>query len=314
MLISLFKRKQKQKQDGLAGVTIDSTGISVSKIRHQEGQPPSLEACAYRACDVTNQASVLASLVDELKLKGVSCSHVLQPSEYTLLFIEAPDVEADELKSAVRWRIKDMIDFHIDDAVIDVFDIPGQSHGNRPRMMYVAAAQSALIQKKVELIQNAGLDISVVDIPELSQRNISSLLPEDVSGVAFLCLSETSGLITLCRQSTLYLTRVLDIGKQTLFSASDAEGRARAFDSVVLEVQRSLDYYESHYAQAPIKTLVITDEHENVSELINYLNENLGIKSRMLDINIVLDSKIKMDDAMQAHCIPAIGAALRSMH
>jgi MSHA biogenesis protein MshI len=273
-----------------------------------------LETCAYRACDISNQASTLASLVDELNLKGLPCSHVLQPGEYTLLFVEAPDVEADELKSAVRWRIKDLIDFHIDDAVIDVFDIPGQSHGNRPQMMYVVAAQSAVIQKKVELIQNAGLDISIIDIPELTQRNISTLLPEDVSGVALLYLSETSGLITLCRQSVLYLTRVLDIGTQNLFSASDTEGREHAFDSVVLEVQRSLDYYESHYAQAPIKTLVVSSEGEDSSELINYLNQNLGVTSRMLDIDVVIDSKVNIDVSLQTHCMPAIGAALRSTH
>lgn len=312
ILISLFKRKQ--KQDGLASVTIDSIGISLSKICHPEGQPPSLEACAYRACDISNQATVMASLVNELNLESTTCSHVLQPGEYTLLLVEAPNVEADELKSAVRWRIKDLIDFHIDDAVIDVFDIPGQSHGNRPQMMYVVAAQSAVIQKKVELIQNAGLDISIIDIPELTQRNISSLLPEDVAGVALLYLSATGGMITLCRQSVLYLTRNLDIGTQVLFSASDVEGRERAFDSVVLEVQRSLDYYESHYAQAPIKTLVISAEHENLSELINYLNQNLGITSRILDINVVIDSKVKIDDALQSHCMPSIGAALRSTH
>ena len=311
-LFSLFKRKQ--KQDGLAGLTIDSAGIGISRILHPAGQAPSLEACAYRTCDVTNQAKVLASLVDEFNLKGSPCSHVLQPGEYTLLFVEAPDVEAGELKAAVRWRIKDMIDFHIDDAVIDVFDIPGQSHGNRPRMMYVVAAQSGLIQKKVELIQGAGLDISIIDIPELSQRNISSMLPEDVSGVAFLYLSDKGGLITLCRQSVLYLTRVLDIGAKTLFAASDEDSRTRAYDSVVLEVQRSLDYYESHYAQSPIKTLVISADNENSLDLINHLNENLGITSRMIDIDVVINSKVPVDINLQTHCMPAIGAALRSMH
>ncbi|MDH5437142.1 MAG: hypothetical protein OEX83_10315, partial [Gammaproteobacteria bacterium] len=141
-----------------------------------------------------------------------------------------------------------------------------------------------------------------------------ALLPEDVAGVALLYLSETGGIITLCRQTVLYLTRNLDIGTKTLFSESEAENRERAFDSVVLEVQRSLDYYESHYAQAPIKTLVISAENENISELINYLNLNLGITSRVLDIDVVIDSKVKIDGALQTHCMPAIGGALRGSH
>ena len=300
----------------MTGVSIDQYGIGVSKIRHVPGEPASLENCAYRSSDMSMQAKVLSGLVDEMGVAGTACTHVLQPGEYNLLLVEAPDVEADELKSAVRWRIKDLIDFHIDDAMIDVFDIPGQPHsGNRPTMMYVVAAQSSLIQKRVEMIHSAGLDLSVIDIPELAQRNISSLLPEDVNGVALLTFSENTGLITLCRQSVLYLTRMLDVGSASLFGNIDPDTRQRGFDTVVLEVQRSLDYFESHFAQAPIKSVVISAEGQDMGDLINYLNENLGISSRVLDLGVSIDSKIKLDDHLQLQCMPCISSALRSgMH
>ena len=46
-----------------------------------------------------------------------------------MLSLEAPAVPREELKTAVGWRLKDMLDFHIDDATIDVLAIPGAQAG-----------------------------------------------------------------------------------------------------------------------------------------------------------------------------------------
>ena len=95
---------------------------------------------------------------------------------YRLLLVEAPDVPADELRAAVRWRIKDLIDFHIDDAVIDVFEMPPHARGGPQRMMYAVTAKAEVVKREIERIESAGLKLGVVDIPELSLRNIATLL------------------------------------------------------------------------------------------------------------------------------------------
>jgi len=316
-VLPLLKKRAHAK--GLAGVTLVPEGIGVTQVARRDGQAPSLEACTFRCCDaVANQATVLESLVKEHGLVDASCTTLVQPGEYNLLLVEAPDVEATELKAAVRWRIKDLIDFHIDDAVIDVFDIPGQGEQGRSRMMYVVAARASIIQARADLLQSVGLNLSVIDIPELAQRNIAALLPEDVSGVALLHITRDRGFITLSRQSSLYLSRVLDIGLRHLQDAESAgadEGlvpqSSHTLDSIVLEVQRSLDYYESHFRQPPINTLVIAPMEDEVPSLVPHLSSNLGVAVRVLDLSVVLDCREPLDDALQARNLLAIGAALR---
>lgn len=293
-------------------------GICIARAIHNEGGQPRLEVCEFRRCDaVVNQARVLASLVEEYHLADTPCTSLVQPGEYSLLLIEAPDVEASELRSAVRWRIKDMIDFHIDDAIIDVFDIPGQQDRGRPPMMYVVAARESAVRSRVELLQQSGLDVSIIEVPELAQRNIAAMLPEDIAGVALLYLSQQGGLITLTRQSVLYLSRMIDVGYDALaqFSGTGTEelppAVQAALDTIILEVQRSLDYYESHFSQPPIKTLVIATT-DNVSEAVTtYLNSQLGITVRLLDLSVLLDTGVKMDGELQLHGLTSIGAALR---
>ena len=85
----------------------------------------------------------------------------------------------------------------------------------------------------------------------------------------------------------------------------------RSLDAIVLEVQRSLDYYESHFAKPAINSLVIAPLPYEVPGLIKYLAGALGLQVRMLDLNAVLDMKQPMSEEQQAEVFFAIGAALR---
>ncbi len=285
-------------------------------------QTPQLSVCAFRTCAVAERRKTLQEMVKQHALAGANCVSVLEPGSYQLLQVEAPDVDATELKAAVRWRVKELIDFHIDDAAIDVFEMPSQGSRGRARTMYVVAARNPLITQRVELLHGAGLNVQTIDITELALRNITQLLPEDEGGAALLQLSAGEGMITLTRQATLFLARNLDIGTQQLGTADTGpstdnlaltpqNGRERAFETIILEVQRSFDYYESNFGQAPIKNLIIGPLADPQDELTEYATSHLGVKARALDLNTILKSRTPLDPALQANCISTIGAALR---
>ena len=130
----------------------------------------------------------------------------------------------------MRWRVKDLIDFHINDATLDVFDVPGERVAGRARQMYAVAARSAVIQKRVDQLDAAGINLQVIDIIELAQRNLATLLPEDARGVALLSFTAGAGLLTITKQSELYLSRNLDIGLDAL---TQSENPSDYFDRIV---------------------------------------------------------------------------------
>jgi len=317
VLKSLFKRTQHTK--GLVAVGFQPDGISIAHIWRDKTAAPKLAACAFHACAAADRSKALQDAVKQHHLTGAPCVSVLEHGSYQLLQVEAPDVDPLELKAAIRWRIKDLIDFHVDDAVIDVFEMPG--HGSRARTMYAVAARRPVITQRVELLQSAGLDVHTIDIVELAGRNIAQLLPEDESGMALLQLGHGEGMITLTRQGTLYLARNLDIGVLALgagaaiaagnLSLAPQDDHERAFETIALEVQRSIDYYESNFGQAPVKQLVIAPLAVPRPELAEYVATHLGVSARALDLNSVLDSSVALGMELQANCLSAIGAALR---
>jgi MSHA biogenesis protein MshI len=288
---------------------VSPDGIGIARVLQAPGRAPVLAECQFREAPPARQQEVLAELAREQRLGDTRCVSVVDHKDFSLLLVEAPQVDPTELRAAVRWRIRELIDFHIDDAVIDVFDIPGQQERGRPKLMYVVAARVATVQQHIAELEGAGIALEVIDIPELCQRNVAAVLPEDETGVAFLHLAQHHGLLTLTRQGVLYLSRTLDVGVSQL--VEDADQATRLIDGMVLEVQRSLDYYESHFSLPPIGALVIAPTEEPVPGMMSQFAESLGIAVRMLDLNVAFETGRSIPDALQARCLTAIGAALR---
>ena len=259
---------------------------------------------------------MLRKIADDYGLERLTCVSTMELDSYNLLMVEAPDVQPDELRAAIRWRIKDLIDFHIDDAVVDVFEVPDtKGAAGRNKMMYAVVSRTETVKSKIDQLLDADINLAVIDIPELALRNIASLLPEDVGGVAMVYMGQEKGLITITRQSTLFLSRRIGKGLNALpesFMHSNEEEVIRDWlDSIIVEVQRSLDYYESHFSNSQVSSIVITPLPRQLSGVTEYISEQLGIPARILDVNTLIDVPESLDQRLQTDCILAIGAALR---
>lgn len=249
------------------------------------------------------------------ELERTRCVSLVELDDYQLVMVESPEVEPQEMAAAVRWRVKDLIDYKVEDAVIDVFEVPESRGGSARSMVYAVVARADDVKKRIDSLLDAGVNLDIVDIPELALRNIATLLPEDVGGVAMVQIGEDSGLITITRQQTLYLSRRLSTGfnalPNTLMQRDEPELLEGWMDRIVVEIQRSLDYYGSHFSLPPISSLVITPLMLEVEGIAEYISSQLDISTRVLDTGELIDSELVVEREMQARCLFAIGAALR---
>lgn len=260
----------------------------------------------------------LTERVKRFELSKSSAVIVLELGRYNLYQLEPPDVPAEEVRDAVRWSIKDLLDFPLEEALIDYFPVPHEDLRNRSRLVQVVVARISEVQRQTEIVHNAKLKISAIDITELAIRNIVTLLPENKNGLVFIYFGAQRSLISIFRDSKLYLTRTINLGcfdLQRFSRGPDDSGEIspqliELLDSIVLEVQRSLDFFESAFIQAPIGTVVIGPLEVAVPELLPFLQQNLGIAVRSLDLATIFDCQgLQVED--QARAFPAIGGALR---
>lgn len=301
-MMSIFSRAA--KSGGQTGIHRTDSGIAFAQVLDATAPgKPVLAHCHFEPARDQDSAVRAVRRVPNRKLPAVS---VLPSERYSMLLVEAPDVPADELRAAVRWRIKDLIDFHIDDAVLDVFQMPRRELGGPNQMMYAIAAKADGVQAEVRVAEDAGLKLKAIDVLELSLRNIALLLDRDATGVALLYLAETSGVLLIVRQGVLYLARRLETGVRTL---TDAEGlRSELVAGLALEARRSLDYFESHYEQNSVSVIYTAGLEPSD---IDQMSGELGLSVRNVELASLFEIGAGFDEHQSRLCIPAIGAALR---
>ncbi len=303
----------------MTGVCRLSGGFGLVHVQDDGGQPPRVVSADVL---LTAKGTLLQALQDGVarhSLGRTPCVDVMALGDYNLLQIEPPAVPDNELRDASRWQIRELINYPIDEALIDVFRVPSEGMRGRASIAYVVSAHSGQVKEQVNQLRAARLTINAIDIPELAIRNLATLLPEESRGVVFVYLGNTRGLITICRGGNLYLARNISIGVDQLksrpgFADDDSEGFSShnndLLDSIVLEIQRSLDFYESNFSLPPISSLVVASIEAELPAVISYLQNYLGLGVRAFVPTEVLDcGHLEADNV--ARCLLAIGAALR---
>jgi len=287
-------------------------GISVARVERQPAAKPIVKLAAFHPLTPSLSADALARAVRDTQAGNFTGSTLLAGGEYQLLQVEAPNVPQDELKTAVRWRLKDMLDFHIDDATIDVLDIPvDKAAGNRAHSMFAIAARNSLIQSRQDMFSEAQVPLSVIDIPEMAQRNISALLEPEGRGLAMLSFDAAGGLLTVSYNKELYLARHFDV-TLAMLQEQDLERRHAAFDKIALELQRSLDHFDRQYHFISISRLMLAPT--GVPSLQDFLSAQMYMPVESFGLGDVFDlaeAPSLHAPAEQVRQFLTLGAALR---
>jgi len=308
--MQLFK---KRKIPGWTALSMSSEGLGIAHVTRTGASKPGVSVSALR--NTPADAAGWKSLCQEFSLDRRDCILLLSPAEYRLLQVEAPAVPADELKQAVRWRIKDMLDYPAEAATLDMVEVPADpANSGRQRMLYTVVARNEVISRHInQLIIEAGIGLSVIDIPELSQRNLAALLEDEGRALAMLSFNHQGGLLTFTAGGELYQARQIEV-TLTQLEVEDEERQSHIFDRIALELQRSLDNFERQFPYLAVSRLVLAPfpAREAFREFITaYLG--LRVESFALDDLLEIDSAgpVMQSLTQQAQLLGVLGAALR---
>jgi MSHA biogenesis protein MshI len=281
----------------------------------------------------------LARKVRALNLPSRDVLAVLPLADAQLLPVEAPAVKPEELKAAARWRIKDLVDTRLDELTIDVMPV-GDERPRPNRQVFVAAAQTTRIRELAERTQAAGLELSVVDMAETTQRNLQCALADaaGLSGRATAALVRHGPqcLLTLCAEGELFYARRLDWEDLPTLAPQAAplavaEAHLESLDFVdygaepdgsegdgseprlVVELQRSMDVWERSWPDLPLAAVWL-QLGEDSAAWAALMRTALGRPVDVLDAERLFPglNALVPTPAERHALLPLLGALLRS--
>ncbi|MGD9841669.1 MAG: type IV pilus biogenesis protein PilM [Steroidobacteraceae bacterium] len=306
-MFSLWKKNS--RQSWRAGFFPNQHDTALAIVQHRAGQLPLLHHCDSHPGSGTSPQQVLAMPSQSRVLARAPISGVISSEDYQLLQVEAPEVPATEMRAAVRWKLRDLINFPVDEAVVDVFDTPISPRHGQQKKVYAVAARTESVQRLIDLLKPRSRGFDAIDIPEMCLRNLSALLPQDERGVALLALSDNFAQLLLTRQGTLYLSRRIELNRVN-FGIDAPELIDTA--SLALEIQRSVDYYESHYDLPAISALVIAPNNDEAKTLAIQLQSEISARISLFEAEQHFEISADTKAISNWSSLIALGAALRS--
>lgn len=197
-----------RRRPGWLCINLHPTRVDVSHVLARGRARPEVLLCdSYRK--EGDDRATLTRLRRELQLHRYRCTTLLRAGSYQVLQVEAPNVPAAEARDAVRWRIKDMVDYPVEAAMVDAFLIPADGAARAPQM-FAVAAKNETIAAAVAAFNDADVPLEVIDIPELAQRNVARLYEAEGRALALLAFDDTGGLLTFTSGGELYQHRRID--------------------------------------------------------------------------------------------------------
>lgn len=338
----LFQRGRKSGAHALGVVAVmrRPEGVGLAHVRFDAGhERPVLHRCLFHPVeDRDAHQRVISRLVRRCGVEKARFVGVLERADYSLFPADAPALPRDEWGMNMRWKIGDRIDYPVEEAVVELFDLPGRVVEEPSGKVYVAVARDADVQKHVDWFLDAGLNLVAIDILELALGRLTDRLPEDQGGVALLHWEGTAGVVMVRRHGRLFLARTIEVSAPSLepsWVMSDAPGglsesesesekseRASRLTALTRALRRTFDFYESTFHQSPLEALFITPSSIQAFDglsgagvsrgvtCVAGLADALGMRVQVLPLEqvVVCAPDVQQDDL--AHCLPAVGAAL----
>lgn len=228
---------------------------------------------------------------------------ILSPERYQLLQLDKPALPAAEMLQALPWQIRDLVNIPLDDLVLDYMDLQEHSAQQQPRIQLVASSRSFLGPLCKALQQQQRVEIQSIQPEEWLARNLLSS-----QSAAVLLLSQQPGqdlAIQIVRDGVLYVSRKLR-GFHRLDQYSLSELQHGLLDNLLLEVQRSLDYFEGQLRQPPVKEILLLLATPEQAGIVQYFGQNGFSQVRAMSLAAQMPG---FDQAMQTeYWLPFAGA------
>ena len=283
--------------------------------------------------------------VNKIKQKDVALS--VAGNSVIIKKISLPEMTAQELENSIQWEAEQYIPFDINDVNVDV-EILNPKAGQGQMDVLLVAAKKEVINDYVSVAQEAGLRPVVVDVDSFCIQNMFEMNYGFPPGETIALIDVGAAVINI---NVIYdgmtsFTRDISMGGQLLtieiqkqFNVSFEEAEhyktggdgnfsnssiarevaklaERVSETLVTEVQRSLDFFAATTINADITRIYLSGGASQLPHLVRSLERRLEVPVEYLNPfkNIVVDPK-RFDSDLVTRTAPmaavAVGLALR---
>jgi len=299
-----FHKKEEVETTHACCIVVTSSEVRLLHINHsQELYEVLLAEKIQLEDDTQNFELLLATIVKRHELQKLPCNWLLCSDDYQLFLIESMPVHPDEFRDALTWRLRSLLNFPVEEAVIDHFILPGKKATPNNPMIAAVVAKQAYLQKMTEIFKRSGLNITKIDIPEIAMHNLTSLYEDDEKSTAFIYFLNNTAILNITRQKTIYFSRTIQVPADSMHIKQNIE-------TISLDILRYFDYFQSQWRFPSPSRVFIGASHHNVDELVKIFAEFLVSTTAGFSVEKIIANKSYTDKINHDFLLP-FGALIK---
>ena len=312
----LFFNKKRE----VVGIDIGSSSVKLVQLKEQKGtyhllnvgiMPLPPEAIVDNTLmDSSAIVNAIKNLVGSVgvKVKDVACS--ISGNSVIIRKIVLPAMPPEELEDQITWEAEQYIPFDINDVNMDFQILSSDSVDPSKMNVLLVASKKDIINDYVAVFNEAGLQLSVVDVDSFTVQNAFEVNHDSSPGEVLALVNVGASVmnINIVKDGITLFTRDVQMGgnlyteeiqKQLGLSSVESESMKmlakEAGNSVLLEVigkvnetitqeiRRSLDFYNSTTNEDRITRIFLSGGCSKVFNLLEAINDKLGLPVEMIN-------------------------------
>jgi type IV pilus assembly protein PilM len=209
------------------GLDIGSGYVKLVVMQHGKGRPRIVKAAATplvadaivegEVMDPTLVASTIRSLFETAGVKEKKVVTAVGGRDVIIKRIQMDRMKESDAREVIRWEAEQHVPFDMESVELDFQILDPLDEGLQMSVLLVAAKRE-LVENKVALLLDAGLEPEVIDIDAFALHNAFELnYPEAMSGVVgFVNIGHETTNVNLLEDGVPVLTRDLAFGTRRL--------------------------------------------------------------------------------------------------
>lgn len=299
---SMMIKKKKTLQTGL---DIGSSSIKLVQLIGNPNEPTLVNLDLIKTKDDDDRKKALKALSQRLTSKDVNVS--ISGPQVVVRYVELPKMSHDELKSSMKFEAEKYIPFKVEDVILDCQIL--ESAGQGKVRVLLAAAKKDVVNKQLNMVQEAGFVVRIIDCDSFAITNAFllnfSALGEDTN-TALINIGNKLTSVNILKGKMPYFTRELQFGGADFAKSLSEKLNIDAFEAsklieepkgrlnevmdcvrstvmhMVEEIRLSLSYYENEVG-AVADNVYLSGGLVRLEGITGLFNENFGIECKLWD-------------------------------
>ncbi len=304
----------------IVGIDIGSSSVKLVQLSEQKGNyqlrnvgilPLPSEAIVDNSLmDTTSIVETIKDLMKSLGSRAQEAVCSISGNSVIIRKISLPAMTPEELEDQIAWEAEQYIPFDINDVNLDFEILDTDLSASGKMTVLLVASKKEIINEYVSVFNEAGLKLVVVDVDSFAVQNIFEMnySPPENEVIALVNIGASIMNMNVVKGGVSLFTRDVQMGgnlyteeiqRQFSFSSKDAEkckitGEcpdkeklkdtiSRVNDTLSLEINRSLDFYNSTAEDLKIGKIFLSGGGSKTSMLSESLSQRLGLPVELLN-------------------------------